>query len=200
MNGPTKKPLLKTGRPRSTESHQAILDAAFQMFIENGYQALSIEGIAARAGVGKTTIYRRWDNKEALVIEALAQLEETAPIKNTGNLREDILTTIRTGLTFAQDSKVRLLLPQLVGAASTNPEFLTMYYNKVIHPRVHYFEEMLREAQVRGELRVEVDINILTAMIAGPVLLQLFNDPNQLAGPDFANNLFELISSGIFPR
>ena len=65
------------GRPRSEEAHQAILDATLELLSEVGFSALTIEGVAARAGVGKATIYRRWASKLPLVVEAFMRIPET---------------------------------------------------------------------------------------------------------------------------
>ena len=78
-----------TGRPRSDEAHQAILDATLSLLVEVGFSALTIEGVATRAGVGKATIYRRWASKLPLVVEAFGQLPGFEEV-DTGNLAEDL--------------------------------------------------------------------------------------------------------------
>ena len=80
---PTRKP----GRPRSARAHQAILAAALALLAEEGFEAMSMEGVAALAGVGKSTIYRRWASKEELLIEAVSSIHAEAPIVDTGNIR-----------------------------------------------------------------------------------------------------------------
>ena len=69
-----RSPARAPGRPRSAQAHRAILDATIELFVESGYEGLSIEGVAARAGVGKTTIYRRWSSKEDLIVDAIGEL------------------------------------------------------------------------------------------------------------------------------
>src|SRR5450631_4165660 len=81
----------KAGRPRSDQSHQAILEATLALFADVGLQGLSIEAIAERAGVGKTTIYRRWSSKEDIIKDALDLLRAGAMLPDTGTIRNDLL-------------------------------------------------------------------------------------------------------------
>ncbi|MGH2503871.1 MAG: helix-turn-helix domain-containing protein, partial [Ktedonobacterales bacterium] len=85
----TETELRRPGRPRSAQADQAILDAALELIAQEGIQGMSIEGVAARAGVGKTTIYRRWPNKDALALDALRTVKPPIVSFDTGNLRSD---------------------------------------------------------------------------------------------------------------
>jgi AcrR family transcriptional regulator len=87
MNNPDRK---SPGRPRSVESHQAMLQATLELLAEVGFDGMSIDAIAARAGVGKTTIYRRYVSKEELVADAIESVREEVVIPDTGNLQDDI--------------------------------------------------------------------------------------------------------------
>src|SRR5579859_5921183 len=87
-----------SGRPRSVRSHAAILDATLHMLAEQGIRGSSIEAIAARAGVGKMTIYRRWPSKEALILEALRTFFTEPALANSGNVRDDLTTTLREAI------------------------------------------------------------------------------------------------------
>src|SRR6266566_4619906 len=87
----TEQMIRKAGRPRSAQSHQAILEATLALFAEEGLQGLSIEAIAERARVGKTTIYRRWSSKEDVIKDALNLFRADNPIPDTGNIRNDLL-------------------------------------------------------------------------------------------------------------
>src|SRR6478735_11661182 len=85
----------RPGRPRSAAAEQAILDGALQELAANGVDGFSVEGVAARAGVGKTTIYRRWTNRDALILDALSALgEETQPVLAGVSVRDDLVDTL----------------------------------------------------------------------------------------------------------
>src|SRR5260370_18750172 len=86
----------KPGRPRSAQAQKAIIDATLELLAEEGFQGLSIEAVAARAGVGKTTIYRRWSSKEELVMEAIRQVQIDVPVMDTGNFRNDLAALLQT--------------------------------------------------------------------------------------------------------
>src|SRR5438067_8052092 len=110
----------KPGRPRSARAHRAILAAALALLAEEGFEAMSMEGVAARAGVGKSTIYRRWASKEALLIEAVSSIHAEAPIVDTGNIRDDLLALARAGLQGSPRSALVRLFPRLLSEAATN--------------------------------------------------------------------------------
>src|SRR6266496_6782642 len=86
----------KPGRPRSAQAHKAILDATLELLAEGGFQGLSIEAVAARAGVGKTTIYRRWPSKNELVMDAIREVQVNLSVIDTGNFRKDVVTFVNT--------------------------------------------------------------------------------------------------------
>jgi len=85
----------RPGRPRSVESHQAILQATLDLLGEVGFDCMSIDAIAARAGVGKTTIYRRYSSKEELVASAIESLREEIVIPDTDSLWGDLDAKLR---------------------------------------------------------------------------------------------------------
>src|SRR5260221_11019214 len=80
----------RRGRPRSEPAHRALLDAVLREFVARGYEAMSLEAIAASAGVSKITLYRRWDSKLALVREVLQSLSDETPMEDQGSLEEDL--------------------------------------------------------------------------------------------------------------
>ena len=86
----------KPGRPRSAQAHKAIIDATLELLAEEGFQGLSIEAVAAKAGVGKTTIYRRWSSKDELVMDAIREVQIDLPVIDTGNFRNDLTTLLKT--------------------------------------------------------------------------------------------------------
>src|ERR1700730_9816964 len=138
----------RAGRPRSTESHQAILEATLALFAEEGLQGLSIEGVAERAGVGKTTIYRRWSSKEDLIKDALDLFRADYPVPDTGNIRNDLLSIAREAQAlFSRNPLVGKLITKLIAEIKTTPEIHRSFYEKVAAPRLQQFRQMVERAQ-----------------------------------------------------
>jgi AcrR family transcriptional regulator len=165
----------RSGRPRSTESHQAILKATIDLLAEEGYQAMSIEGIATRAQVGKATIYRRWSSKEALVIDAIAHLriEMPIPIVDTGHLRSDLILLIRTTLTYLNETPILSLLLRFIGEVQNNPAFLQSFFQSVVLTRLHEFAHLVEQAQARDEIRSDVEPLMVMSLIFGALMYRL---------------------------
>src|SRR5689334_5908035 len=106
----------KPGRPRSEEAHGAILDAAIQLIREVGYDALTMDAIATRAGVGKATVYRRWSTKETLAAEAVERIMRAIPVPDTGTVEGDLRRMMRNTLDMYRDPASGALLSGLVAA------------------------------------------------------------------------------------
>src|SRR5262245_46506888 len=85
----------RPGRPRNATAHEAILDAALTLFIEQGFEGMSVEAVASRGGVGKATIYRRWSSKEEVVIDAVTRVFAEPITPDTGDAREDLIQSCR---------------------------------------------------------------------------------------------------------
>ena len=109
-----------TGRPRSEEAHQAILDATLALLVEVGFSALTVEGVAQRAGVGKATIYRRWASKLPLVVEAFSQLPGFEEV-DSGSLEADLKETLKTYLNNFNSTSLGAVFPSLAGERAHNP-------------------------------------------------------------------------------
>jgi AcrR family transcriptional regulator len=166
----------KAGRPRSAQSHQAILKATIELLAEEGIGSMSIEAVAARAGVGKATIYRRWSSKENLVIDAIHGWRTEVPIIETGNLREDLIVALRNAFqAFSNNPFSEKLVFRLIGDAKSNPEIFQAFQAKLIAPRIQLFTQMIERAKARGELRQDTDPLIIVSLIFGsltyPMLL-----------------------------
>lgn len=160
--------LRKPGRPRSAQAHKAILDATLELLAQEGVQSLSIEAVAARAGVGKTTIYRRWDSKEDLIIDAIRSVQIDFPIIDSGDLRHDLVALFTKAY---QMMTTRPLMGQLVlkliGEYPTNPEIFQVFLIRLLIPRFQTFVQRVKEAQARGEIRSDVDPLLVIDLIAG---------------------------------
>jgi len=116
------------GRPRSVQSHEAILKATLELLAELGYQIMTIDGVAARAGVGKTTIYRRYSCKEELVADAIESLREEIVIPDTGSVWGDVNTIVEGATKTSLTPLGRQILALIIGAASNSPKFAQVYW------------------------------------------------------------------------
>lgn len=160
----------RVGRPRSVETHHAILEATLELVARDGIQGVSIEAIAAQAGVGKTAIYRRWATKDALVLDALSELQAQVRLVESGNIRKDLSSFL--GDLFSQIESHPLLkglLLRVLGEAKDRPEFLQALIERLYTPRRQQWQELFHHAQQRGELRSDLDLNIVAGLIMGSV-------------------------------
>lgn len=156
----------KAGRPRSAQSHQAILEATLTLFAEEGLAGLSIEGIAERAGVGKTTIYRRWSCKEDVIKDALTLFRANHPLPDTGTIRNDLLSITKQARDlFNHHPLMAKLITKVIAEMKTSPEIYRTFYDKLVVPRMQLFRQMIQRAQQRGELRQDLDTAFLLSLI-----------------------------------
>ncbi len=162
------------GRPRSDRIHRAILDATRDLLVEHGFTRLRLEAVAARAGVGKATIYRRWPSKEALALDLL--LELAAPhlsVDDTGDtldeLRAVVLNAVR-GLTETSFGPVmRALMSQIAG----NPAIGDPFRETVVAARREQVVQVIERGIDRGDLRPDTDPAVATELLVGPVYFRL---------------------------
>jgi len=163
---------VRPGRPRSPQAHQAILDAAVALFIEDGFEGMSVEAVAARAGTGKTTIYRRWPSKEDLVIDAIAQVLATAPTTDTGSVRQDLRRLGRELHGLMSSSATGGVFPRMAAEVARRSRLGRLYGQRVIGPRRAAFAEALRRGIQRGELPEGTDVELAIDLLVGGLLLR----------------------------
>jgi AcrR family transcriptional regulator len=159
------------GRPRSEKAHRAILDAAIDLFVEEGFEGMSVEGVAARAGVGKTTIYRRWSSKEDLVIDAIDELIFDVQPPDTGSVREDLVEMLTTVQTIFTTSRAGEVFPRMAAHVAGASPLGRAYLERVIAPRFALLQGMISRGVERGELPPGVDPELVRALLVGPIIL-----------------------------
>jgi AcrR family transcriptional regulator len=167
----------KVGRPRSTQSHQAILRTTLELLAEVGFDAMSIEAIAARAGVGKTTIYRRYTCKEELVADAIENVREEVLIPNTGNLWGDIDALIENAAQITLSPLGRQTVAMIISSASSNSQFAQIYWTKYLQPRRQAFAIVLERAKARSEIHNEIAPDLVFDIMSGVMLYALIFRP-----------------------
>ncbi|MFV2114998.1 TetR/AcrR family transcriptional regulator [Micromonospora sp. LOL_025] len=159
------------GRPRSVRADEAIVEAALDLLADGStIEAISIEAIAARAGVGKATIYRRWPGKDALLRDALRTLKGTPPEPAGHSVRDDLILLVGA-VGHHIDPRAARIMPCLVPEVNRSPEQYQLYQN-IIEPRREMMREVLRRGMRSGELRADLDVEVVMAMLAGPMLVQ----------------------------
>ncbi|MGH8861804.1 MAG: TetR/AcrR family transcriptional regulator [Jatrophihabitantaceae bacterium] len=167
-SGP-RQPLEHRERRRNTVSHKAILDATGQLLAEVGYGQLTIEGVAARAGVGKATVYRWWPSKGSLVIEAMS-ISRSVPLpRDTGNLRDDLLGAVRRVIHLLTDSPEGTLIAALAADLVRDPALAKQFRQQILYPRRSIATDIVRRAVERGELPPDLDVELLLDVYAGAV-------------------------------
>lgn len=132
-----------------------------------------MDAIAARAGVGKTTIYRRWDSKEELIADALGELRTEPETKDATDLRALLLEYLHDQERELADPLVGRLLPAILGELQTNPSFAAAWEDRVVRPRRQAIVDLLAEAHERGELRAPADPDVVADLLLGAPLLRL---------------------------
>lgn len=167
-------PTTRRGRPRSDRVHRAILDATNELLIADGFTRLRLEHVAARAGVGKATIYRRWPTKEALCLDLLMELASPhLAIVDTGDTRSELLAATLNavnGLTRTPFGPViRALLAQIAG----NPALGDPFRATVVAARRDEVRRVIERGVARGDLRPDVDATVATELLVGPVYFRL---------------------------
>lgn len=201
MTGPIDQTPSKLGRPRSAETHQAILDATLELVARDGIRATTIEAIAAQAGVGKTAIYRRWDSKEALVLDALSELQAQVRVVDSGNLRRDLVTFLHDLFHQIETHPVlKGLVLRVLGEAEARPEFLQALLDRLYMPRRQQWESLFFQAQQRGELRPDVELSIVAGLITGSVFYHLLNSQlTQLPAPyaELPEQIVDAVLNGV---
>ncbi len=186
MSETAESPRRPPGRPRSEASHQAIIRAALELMLEVGYRGLTMESVRERAGVGKATIYRRWSSKEELVRDAIAYMHDDVAAPDTGSLRGDFAGMASGVLAAAQREGAATFAPRLLGEAANDPELHALFYANLVKPRRDQLRAVLERAVARGEIRDDVDLELVIDMLAGPPVYRLLitgGDLSQMFNP-----------------
>lgn len=161
-------------RPRvEGEREQEVLDATIDILAEVGYDRLTMDAVAARAKASKATLYRRWNGKAQLVIDALSSQKEPMTAPDTGSLRGDLLGAF-CGMGGLTDGRQIAILGSVITAISRDAEFAEAFRRDFIGPKKALSTEMFRRAQERGEIKDDLDLDLVSAALPGIVLHRTF--------------------------
>jgi AcrR family transcriptional regulator len=161
------------GRPRSLEADEAILEAAVDVLAEVGFEALTMEGVAARAGVGKNTLYRRYPNKLDLVVSAVRSYTNVgAPPPDTGTTRGDVQALVDDLVTIVTATPMGRIVPILVATRTRVPE-LDVAYSEIVADKRARSAAVVHRAVERGDFRADVDVEAAVDAVVSPVFYRL---------------------------
>jgi AcrR family transcriptional regulator len=163
-----------TERPRiEGDREQEILDATLEVLADVGYDRLTMDAVAARAKASKATLYRRWTNKVSLVIEALQHTKSPQELPDTGSLRGD-LQGVFCGVGGLADPTSVATFASVLTAISRDADFAEAFRRDVVGPKIAVSRRLWERARQRGELRDDLDLDLLEPALAGIVLHRVF--------------------------
>jgi AcrR family transcriptional regulator len=161
-------------RPRSSEAHQKVLEAALALYSERGIDATSMDAIAETSGVSKATIYKHWPDKTALTLEVLSfafGLYEERPEFNSGDLRRDLIDALSYQPKGAREELKNRLMPHVIAYAARDREFGDKWRTRVIAAPQERLKEILGRGLKQKQI-VNVDTGVALALLLGPMLYQ----------------------------
>ncbi|PQP83791.1 TetR family transcriptional regulator [Paenibacillus sp. PCH8] len=183
----------KRGRPRNMETQNAILTASYELLLEVGFGAITIEKIAERAQVSKATIYKWWPNKGAVIMDGyMSAATARLPVPDTGSVFEDIRIHASNLVRFLT-SREGKVITQIIGEGQSDPGLADEYRTRYIQPRRREAWGILEKGVERGELKKGLDIGLYIDLIYGPVFYRMLvtGEPmDDMIVPELLNALF----------
>lgn len=193
---PKTPPTAAPGRPRSEQARRAILDATRDLIREGGYAAATIESIAARSGVAKTTIYRWWPNRPTLVVDVVMEVAEESVPRPVGRDPMRALRTELRGIASVSDTLLGKMLTSLLGEAQRDPAVRAALIDGIFHPRSAASARAIRQARDEGTLRKDVHPELAVDLLVGPLFYRMFvgHEPVTQA---FVEQVFHNVLTGL---
>jgi len=191
----------RRGRPRSEAAEQAIIDAVLRLLDQGGtLDGMSVEGIAVEAGVGKATIYRRWPNKEALLLDVLVRTERPEPEYVDGSVRDYLVQIMESIRLRALARRERSALTLFANQFRAVPELHQRYLDEVATPRRARLRRLIDKGVARGELRGDVDPDLLGELLLGPMISRTLVHPDAvLDDPELSVTIVDTLLQGLAP-
>jgi AcrR family transcriptional regulator len=189
----------RPGRPRDPGYDKVILDATLEILNDKGYAGLTVDGVAAKTGVGRPTIYRRWRSKPVLVIAALTQSPNLSLTPDTGTLRGDLMAFQRDQVMLMDRPASRRITAGLVADLVSDPELAETYLGDYVGLRQTSVREALQRGIERGELRADVDLSLIYDLLIGPLFMRSVVRGESL-GPDIAEQTVDLVLTAFGTR
>lgn len=185
------------GRPRDRKTHDAILASSRELLRSEGYAGFSIERVAALAGVSKTSIYRRWPSKGALLVELYMEGLPEVIVENPRSLQNELARYIQSTVKRLEDPVWRSILRSLVAEGQYDPETADLLRERVVEPRRLSGLALLRHAEETRQIRPGLDHEFILDALFGPIWYRLLFEHAPL-DVDFAERLLEQLKPVLF--
>jgi AcrR family transcriptional regulator len=187
------------GRPRSEQARLAILRSTLKLLGKNGFSELTIEAVAAHAGVGKATVYRWWSNKAALIADAFASsATRKLHFPDTGSVRTDMSQQMRQLIKIFSSRRGRIV-SAILGGGQSDRDLIAAFRERFLWPRRQEAYATLRRGIQRGELGKDADMDLILDSLYGPIYMRFLIRHGKLT-PDFVDSLCELVLGGARPK
>jgi AcrR family transcriptional regulator len=180
---------------RSERARTAILAATRELLAQGGVRELTIEGVAARSGVAKTTIYRRWHSKDELALAVLIDMVETVvAVPDLADSRSELIAFVRGAVRVLSKTLMGPVMKGLVSELATDSDLASAFRTQVVALRIAEVERLIARGVERGELRPDIDVYLAHELLFGPVYYRLF-----LSGGPLDGMLAERIVDAVLP-
>jgi AcrR family transcriptional regulator len=187
----------RRGRPRSEKARMAILQSAADLLLDQGGGQVSMDAVAARAGVSKATIYRWWPSRERLALDALVEWASAAsPPRDTGTLRGDLLALVLPWVRDVRRRQFGRVIAALIAHAQADPEFAEDYRHHFVEQRREPMQAAFTRAVERGEVPADLDVDAALDLVYGPLYHRLLHGHAPLSD-EFAEKVVDLALNGI---
>jgi AcrR family transcriptional regulator len=185
----------RVGRPRDARADEAILDAAVGVLAAGGPQRFTVDAVAAAAGVGKATIYRRWPTRADLVLATAGRLDFDLPPPDTGNLRDDLVHHLAHLADKLANTPSGRLFVAIIGEAAVNEEMRSRM-RAFTRERRAFALGLIGDAQARGELPAELEVDEMLDLLGAPIFLRLLTG-GPVADPGFIAWTVDTVLTGV---
>lgn len=182
-------------RPRSEEAHQSALDATAELLLDVGVEGVTLEEVAARSGVAKSTLYRHFGSKEALLVQAARRFVIEHPTPDTGCLADDLALLFGRYVPAEEAQRLPDLLPMLLDAANRDPGLRDLVED-LLAERRRPIRTVLELAQHRGEISPDIDLDVALALVVGPFTYRRMIDRAEIT-PEFSNAVLDAAIAGL---
>jgi len=186
------------GRPRSEQARLAILRSTLKILGDKGFSDFAIEDVADHAGVGKATVYRWWPNKGALIADAFASdTTRKLHFPDTGCIDTDMSRQMRRLIKIFRSPRGRIV-SAILAAGQSDKDLMASFRERFLWPRRREAYDTLRRAVQRGELRKDIDLDLLLDSLYGPLYMRFLIQHDRLT-PEFVDHLCSLVLGGARP-